>query len=367
MNTSLKLFVCVISVVVFISCNNSNLGTFEDNTDVGDVNLAGSVEFNPSENSYTVSGSGENMWYEHDDFQFVWKQMSGDISLTADIDWETQGGEPYKKAVLIIRQSLEPGAAYVDAALHGNGLASMQFRDAPGDSTREVQSNVTSPERLRIEKRGDYISMSLAAAGGELGGASGAVKVPFSEPFYVGLGVCSHNPDTMETAIFSDVSLETIPSKPDSLMSVESTLEIIDIATLTRQVVYHTTDHIEAPNWTPDGETLIFNSDGLLYTIPVEGGDPEQIPTGFAEGINNDHGISPDGTMLAISDRTESNTSIIYTLPVEGGTPQRITELGPSYWHGWSPDGETLTYCAARNGNYDVYTIPVAGGSRGFG
>jgi Tol biopolymer transport system component len=94
----------------------------------------------------------------------------------------------------------------------------------------------------------------------------------------------------------------------------------------------------------------------------VEGGDPELIPTGFANRINNDHGISPDGTQLVISDGTEMRRSIIYTLPIEGGDPKKVTPDGPSYWHGWSPDGNTLTYCASRNGNYDVYTIPVGGG-----
>jgi TolB protein len=143
---------------------------------------------------------------------------------------------------------------------------------------------------------------------------------------------------------------------------VESTLETIAIASFDRKVVYHARERFEAPNWTPDGKTLIYNSGGLLYKIPVEGGVPEEIPTDFARRINNDHGISPDGTQLVISDGTEEGRSIIYTLPVEGGKPRRITPLGPSYWHGWSPDGQTLVYCAARNGNYDVYAIPVTGG-----
>ena len=142
---------------------------------------------------------------------------------------------------------------------------------------------------------------------------------------------------------------------------VVSSLEIISIDNLQRQVVLETRSHIEAPNWTPDGQTLIYNSQGLLYRIPVEGGEPEQIPTGFAKTINNDHGISPDGKQLVISDGTETGKSQIYILPIEGGSPSLITESGPSYWHGWSPDGTTLAYCAERNGNYDVYTIPVDG------
>lgn len=143
---------------------------------------------------------------------------------------------------------------------------------------------------------------------------------------------------------------------------VESTLQTIAISSFERTTIYHTQDHIEAPNWSPDGKTLIFNSTGLLYKIPVNGGKPELIPTDFAKRINNDHGISPDGTQLVISDQTETGKSLIYTVPIDGGVPKKITPLGPSYWHGWSPDGKTLAYCAERNDNYDIYVIPAEGG-----
>jgi Tol biopolymer transport system component len=150
---------------------------------------------------------------------------------------------------------------------------------------------------------------------------------------------------------------------PEASQEVESFLEIMDISTLERTVVWKSNTRFEAPNWSRDGSTLIFNMGGLLYRIPVRGGEPVQIPTGTASRINNDHGISPDGRMLAISDGTETGKSLIYTLPVNGGTPKKLTPVGPSYWHGWSPDGKTLAYCAERNGNYDIYTIPVTGGS----
>lgn len=144
---------------------------------------------------------------------------------------------------------------------------------------------------------------------------------------------------------------------------VTSILETISIATLDRKTVLKEEIHFEAPNWTPDGKTIIYNSEGLLYKIQIKGGEPELIPTGFAKKINNDHGISPDGKQLVISDQTETGKSLIYSLPIEGGIPKKITPIGPSYWHGWSPDGKTLAYCAERNDNYDIYTIPFEGGS----
>ncbi|HWH69895.1 MAG TPA: hypothetical protein VNT26_10945, partial [Candidatus Sulfotelmatobacter sp.] len=107
---------------------------------------------------------------------------------------------------------------------------------------------------------------------------------------------------------------------------------------------------------------FLFNSGGHIFRLPVTGGQPERIDTGFAEHCNNDHGLSPDGTKLAISDQTRGGKSIIYVLPAAGGEPRQITPLAPSYWHGWSPDGSTLAYCAERNGEFDIYTIPAAGG-----
>jgi TolB protein len=353
----------ILGIVAFASCNKApDLGIFQGNNDIGNVGYAGSVVFDPADSTYMVSGGGTNMWFTKDELHYVWKKMSGDVSIAADIEWIGEGVEAHRKACLIIRQDLDTGSVYADAALHGDGLTSIQYREVKNGVTREVQSNITSPTRLRIEKTGDDLSMSLAQGDGALEPSGGTFRLPFTEPFYIGLGVCAHNNDTIETAIFSNVKIETMNNTPDSLKKTESTLETIAIASFDRRVVYHTRDHIEAPNWTPDGGSLIFNSGGLLYRIPVKGGDPELIPTGFARRINNDHGISPDGSQLVISDQTETGSSMIYILPIEGGEPRKITPLGPSYWHGWSPDGKTLTYCAERNGNYDIYTIPVRGG-----
>jgi Tol biopolymer transport system component len=135
------------------------------------------------------------------------------------------------------------------------------------------------------------------------------------------------------------------------------------MSSLNRQVVFVSPTRIEAPNWLQDGSSLIYNSEGRIGRISVLGGKPESIVTGFANHCNNDHGISPDGSLLAISDQSQGERqSLIYTLPVRGGTPRRITDQGPSYWHGWSPDGKTIAFCGARKGEYDVYTIPVGGG-----
>ncbi len=338
------------------------VGIFEGHGDIGMVKHPGSVKYDALEKSYSVTASGANMWFDFDELHYVWKKISGNVSIASDIEWLTNGIDPHRKACLIIRQSLDPNSSYADVAVHGDGLTSIQYREEAGALTREVQANIVAPKRVRIEKEGDYVSMSVLNSSGELVSSGGSFKLPFKAPFYIGLGVCSHNADVLETAKFSNVVIEEIQQKPDSLKKLESTLETIPISSFDRKVVYHTNDHIEAPNWSPDGKNLIFNSKGLLYSIPVEGGEPTLIPTGFAKRINNDHGISPDGTQLVISDQTENGKSLIYSLPITGGEPKKITLEGPSYWHGWSPDGKTLAYCAERNGNYDIYAIPIEGG-----
>jgi len=143
----------------------------------------------------------------------------------------------------------------------------------------------------------------------------------------------------------------------------QSVLEIYDVLTHQRTVVAEIDDCIEAPNWTPDGKALIYNSNGHMYRIDLETRETRQIDTGYADNCNNDHVLSADGTQLAVSHGTrEDGKSRIYTLPVTGGVPRLITPLAPSYLHGWSPDGKTLCYCAERNGEFDIYTIPAEGG-----
>jgi len=342
--------------------NGADLGLFEGNGDVGSTRHAGSVAFDAKAGRYQVAGGGANMWFTNDALHFVWKRVSGDVTLAADIHFLGAGGDPHRKACLLVRQSLDSNSAYADAAVHGDGLTSLQYRASAGDRTYEIQSGVSKPTRVRIEKRGRYVSMSVAGEDGRLRPAGGSFRMDLAEPFYVGLGVCAHNNDTIETAVFSKVELST-PVAAEARTRL-STLEVVPLASKDRRVVWSSTNHFEAPNWSRDGASLVFNSRGRLYRIPVGGGEPALIDTGFAIRCNNDHGLSPDGSKLVISDQSQGDRkSRIYTLPATGGVPRLITEAGPSYWHGWSPDGQTLAYCAERGGEYDIYTIPAVGGT----
>lgn len=144
---------------------------------------------------------------------------------------------------------------------------------------------------------------------------------------------------------------------------MRSSVEIFNIDTRVSRTLYQTDLLIEAPNWTPDGSALLLNGDGGLYRLDLA--EPSRlvpIDLAFATRINNDHGISPDGSRIAISDKTEYGKSCIYVLPAGGGVPRQVTAQLPSYWHGWSPDGERFAYCGIRDDVFDIYTIAVDGG-----
>ncbi|NRF95654.1 PD40 domain-containing protein [Paenibacillus frigoriresistens] len=145
--------------------------------------------------------------------------------------------------------------------------------------------------------------------------------------------------------------------------NVISILETVDVYSGERSVLAEFDYLIEAPNWTCDGKHLVYNSLGSLYTFDLTTGESAAIESGYAIQCNNDHVLSPDNSHVAVSHHTyEDGQSRIYTFPLQGGHPVLITPMAPSYLHGWSPDGNTLAYCAERNGEYDIYTIPVNGG-----
>ena len=220
-----SLFASVMTGAAAAQIAPAPVGMFEGHGDVGTVLHAGSVDYDAMKHSYTISGSGENMWLAADAFQFAWKKVSGDVTLTADISFLTKTGNEHKKAVLMLRQSLDADSVYVDVALHASGLTSLQFRDEKGAVTREIQSNLSAPKRLRIARRGDYVYMSLAADGGEPKVAGGWLRIPLQGTFYIGLGVCSHDKDVVETALFSNVEF-TQPASADTRKPVlYSTLE----------------------------------------------------------------------------------------------------------------------------------------------
>jgi hypothetical protein len=213
------------------------LGDFDSHGDVGVVLHRGAASFDRATKRYTLSGSGENMWFKSDAYYFVWKRMEGDVDFAADIEFQGSGGNPHRKACLMIRQSLDADAAYVDVAVHGDGLTSLQFRDAKGANTHEVQSHRSSPTRVRLVKRGAYCTLYLAGRGEPLGFSGAAARIDFSGTVFVGLCICAHDKAAVETAVFSNVEVKT-PSSSNTKPQLFSTLETQSLNSTDRRVVH---------------------------------------------------------------------------------------------------------------------------------
>ncbi len=155
------------------------------------------------------------------------------------------------------------------------------------------------------------------------------------------------------------ISNAALPQSPDH---VTSELVILNIRTGEEKSILKEKRHFEAPNWSRDGKYLLINSGGILEKIDLSGNNLGLLHPDLITSANNDHGISFDGKTLIFSKNEKGLGSRIYTLPIEGGNPKLITPLYPSYWHGISPDGKYLAYCAEREGQWDVYVISIDGG-----
>lgn len=344
------------------------VGVFEGQTDVGRVRRAGSVSYDTKRQAYRVAGSGENMWGNHDEFHFVWKRMTGNFILSTRARFVGAGGDPHRKIGWMIRSSLDGQSAHVSAVVHGNGLASLQYRRTTGATTEENKSRDSLPDPdavIQLERRDGVYLMSVARFGDTLS-TQELTGVSLPDTVYVGLFVCAHNAAAVERATFSNVRV-TVPAPADLVAYRDylgSHLEVLDVESGNATIVHEYRGSFQAPNWTHDGKALIYAQEGRLYRFDLASRRAAAINTGFATRNNNDHVLSFDGRMLGISHHAveDSGASIVYTLRATGGTPKRITAHGPSYLHGWSPGGKWLVYTGQRNGEFDVYRIAATGG-----
>jgi TolB protein len=181
-------------------------GIFQGSTDIGTTHK-GSTVYVPATGDYRLTGSGADLWGAADQFHFAWVRLSGDVTLTADVRFPTSSTERLRKAVLMVRQSLDPGSAYADIAVHGDGHITLQYRKISGGSTEDTTSTEHGSTRLRIERKGNQYTVSAGAVGQKLT-ALPPVTITLNDPVYVGIGICPHNADGFEEAIFSNVKIE---------------------------------------------------------------------------------------------------------------------------------------------------------------
>lgn len=344
------------------------VGEFEDHGDVGAPKLAGAASYDTAKQEYTLSGAGTNMWLGMDQFHFMWEKMNGDFILRTRVEFVGKGAVAHRKIGWMVRPNLEPDAPYADCAEHGNGLTSLQFRRTKGANTEEIVLSVTNADVLQLERRGNRFIFSAARYGepfvsGEL------TNLDLGDEVTAGLFICSHTADVVETAIFRDVRIVR-PAPPDFKPYHDflgSVLEILDVHSGRLEKIYTSAQPFEAPNWTRDGKSLIYNVSGRaagwgrLMRFDLNTRQPVILDTGAEINNNNDHVLSFDGTMLGISG-SHGGASQVFTVPSSGGIPKQITPLAPSYLHGWSPDGKWLVFTGGRSNKFDIYKIPAGGG-----
>jgi TolB protein len=346
--------------------SQNKIGIFDGHGDVGVNVKPGSATFIPETGQYIISGAGYNVWADHDEFQYVWKKMSGDFILYARAEFLGGWVNYHRKVGWMVRKSLDGNSAHVNAVEHGDGLTSLQFRRSAGAATEEHKLSMTFANILQLERKGNQYIMR-AAIYGDTFKTDTISGIDLGDDVYVGLFVGSHNSDVVETGVFSNVRV-TVPFKGESSqrtpMTLGSNLELMEVASGKREIIYTQPYSIQAPNYTPDGNNLIFNdAKGTIYRFDLGSRTPTTINTGSVTSNNNDHVLSFDGKMLGLSNFVKDlGGSIIYTVPIGGGDPKQITPKGPSYLHGWSPDGKDLVFCGQRDGEFDVYKIPAAGG-----
>jgi len=197
----------VISMLFACTSVQNRSNVFEGSGDVGNPKLKGSFNYDPSSKVYTLTGGGTNMWLNSDEFFMAWKKMSGDFSVSAKVTFEGQGVNPHRKIGVIIRESLAGESKYADIALHGSGLTSLQYRDTTGVETKEVIAGQQGFKYLTLERTGEKITMKVANDGFS-NTPAGEIALNLPDTCYVGIFICSHDSDVLETAYFTDIQLK---------------------------------------------------------------------------------------------------------------------------------------------------------------
>ncbi len=363
MKKNVSLLLIAIVLVTHLQAQQLPLGIFAAQTEVGGIIHPGKVLYDEKKQAYTVQGSGQNIWGRHDAFHFLYTKMTGDFIVRANVAFVGKGVEDHRKIGWMVRSSLDSTAAHISAAVHGDGLTSLQYRRAKDSATEEMKSPVKGADVLQLERKGNTYIMSVAK-NGELFTVE-QMELNIGDDVFVGLFVCAHNANVLETAVFNNVRI-VIPASSTLVPYKEylgSQLEILDLATNNSNIIFQSNRSLQAPNWMPDGKHLLYNSDGLLYTFDLKTNTPTPLNTGSVTHNNNDHVIAFGGKMLGISSGSaaDGGVSIAYALPLTGGEPKRLTATGPSYLHGWSPDGKFVVFTGQRNKEFDIYRIGADG------
>jgi TolB protein len=370
MKSLLPFFFVLVSIICLAQ---RPVGIFQDHADIGNPQKTGNATYDEATQTYTLKGAGYNIWFQRDEFHYTYKKIKGDFILTANFEFVGKGVNAHRKVGWMVRQSTDEGSPHVSAVAHGDGLTVLQWRNSQGAPMRDPEDEIFSPKKsyqtVQLERAGKKIIMRAAHAGEPLQIIGTTQVDSLKDELLAGLFINSHDANVIEEAKVWNVRIDKpVPNGYDPYKQgfIGCRMEILTVADGKRKIIRESAGRFEAPNWMPDGKKLLFNEEGSIYTMSTQGGHLEKLNTDFADKNNNDHVISFDGKMLAIShhrDGLPGGGSTIYVLPITGGTPKLVTERTPSYLHGWSPNGKEVVFVAQRDtAVYNIYKTSINGG-----
>jgi hypothetical protein len=375
-------------VLLAVPVCGAPVGAFTHVGDIGAVRRPIEAQYDSVTGAYVIGAGGANIWGERDAFGFAARQAQRDLAITARVELQGQSStdnraSPHRKAGVMFRQSLDPDAVYADVVVHGNGLTSLQFRRSKGGPTHEIQCAQRAPAAVRLEKRGEYLQVSLQDASGAFERSGCAIRIPLRGKFYAGLVVCAHDEAAFEVAHFKHVALgEPLPRRQDPLYVIE----LLPLDSLDRRVVYRSTTRLDAPSFTAGGDAICYRDEGKLHRLAIDGrSEPMEIDADNVEscmlaaasgtiasenlpetGRNGPAWmlrLSPDRSLIAWlywkgrgeHGRPGIGDYLLRASPHGGGEPR---ELAQFYGDGgalgtapWSPDGKRLVFVSREPGD----------------
>jgi TolB protein len=331
------------------------ISVFEQHQGLGGPRSGGSAVYDEADQSYTLSATGANARGALEQMYWASKRVQGDFILQATLRF---GGERTSARAGIMARSMRAGEpAYAAACVHGGPRSTLEYR-ASGSAAAQVELSSFHPTEIRLERAGDRLTFSAAVFGENYKSVS--VELALGSDLELGLFIAADD-GSAERAVFSNVRV-IVPAAPDFEPYRDylgSHLEVMNVATGHRTVLYSDPGSIQAPNWTRDGKLIYNSAEGVMYTYDIATRDIAELETGPCRQNNNDHVLSFDGTMLALSNYAgDPRRSVAFVLPVGGSRePKQITspEAGHAYLHGWSPDGRKLVFTGGRKGETGHY------------
>jgi TolB protein len=373
MNLRTLLALTAVGCLTTVHAARPATGIFGKPADVGVVSRPASASFDKATGTYTLGASGRNIWGEQDAFGFLASPARGDVSFAANVSLVGESAEPHRKAGLMLRASRAPDAAYVDVAVHGNGLTSLQYRLRAGGPTREIQCAQVAPTRVRLQKRGEHVLLSLGGSDGRLWLSGCVVRIDLGAQYQAGLFVTAHAEQGYESANFSAVELAPL-AKPGrrEVQDRFSAIEIVPLDSLDRRLVFRSTEFIRNVRFTRDGTGICYLGNTQLQRLPLPPGSRPQLLEANAPECIPSRPQAADGERWNYFHAKRGKEVHLWRNRADGSGEVQLTHDDYFNWYPQlSPDGTSLVFLSSRQpawdsnmpeGDYLLRQMPAAGG-----